>query len=129
MSSKGSFFKLAEFQCQCKEKCPGKVPNLRLNNALLETLNRVRERFAKPIIVTSGFRCKKHNNAIGGAVASQHLLGTAADIRPASGDTEDLQELFEICKEEAGVVGLGDGRKKGFIHVDVRPGQRKEWTY
>lgn len=129
MSSKGSFFKLAEFQCQCKEKCPGKVPNLRLNDALLDTLNRLREQFGKPIVVTSGFRCKKHNATIGGAVASQHLLGTAADIRPTSGDKEDLEELYRLCKEETGVVGLGDGRKKGFIHVDVRPGRRKEWNY
>lgn len=125
----GSFFKLAEFQCQCKEKCPGKVPNLRINDQLLETLNKVREEFGQSIIVTSGFRCKRHNSAIGGAVASQHLLGTAVDIRPASGSKEDLEELYRICQKEDGVVGLGDGRRKGFIHVDVRPGQRKEWTY
>jgi len=125
----GSFFKLAEFQCQCKEKCPGKVPNLRINDQLLETLNKVREEFGQSIIVPSGFRCKRHNSAIGGAVASQHLLGTAADIRPASGSKEDLEELYRICQKEDGVVGLGDGRRKGFIHVDVRPGQRKEWTY
>lgn len=124
-----SFFKLAEFQCQCKENCPGKIPKLRLNDALLTTLNAVREKYGKPIIVTSGFRCKRHNSAIGGAVASQHLLGTAADIRPTTNDKEDLEKLYEICKEEVGVVGLGDGRKKGFIHVDVRPGQRKEWVY
>lgn len=124
-----SFFKLSEFQCQCKEKCPGKVPNLRLNDQLLETLNKVREEFGQSIIVTSGFRCKRHNSLIGGAVASQHLLGTAADIRPASDSKEDLEELYRICKKEAGVVGLGDGRRKGFIHVDVRPGQRKEWVY
>lgn len=125
----GNFFKLSEFECQCKEKCPGKMPNLRLNNDLIAALNRIRARFGRPIIVTSGFRCKKHNSAIGGAVASQHLLGTAADIRPASGEKEHLEQLWEICKEEESVAGLGDGRKKGFIHVDVRPGQRKVWKY
>lgn len=125
----GSFFKLSEFQCQCKENCPGKIPNLRLNDRLLEALNRIREKFGRPIIITSGFRCRKHNNNIGGAVASQHLLGTAADIRPLSGKKEYIDELFKLCEEEAGVVGLGDGRRQGFIHVDVRPGQRRRWSY
>lgn len=125
----GSFFKLAEFQCQCKENCPGKIPNLRLNDQLLEVLNRIREKFGRPIIVSSGFRCRKHNNNIGGAVSSQHLVGTAADIRPASSNPDHLQQLFELCEEESGVVGLGDGRRKGFIHVDVRLGQRRRWSY
>ena len=33
-----------------------------------------------PIIVNSGYRCKKLNQAIGGSSTSQHVLGQAADI-------------------------------------------------
>jgi uncharacterized protein YcbK (DUF882 family) len=123
-----------EFECQCKNKrCVGKEPQMRMNPLLLQALNRVREEFKKPIIVTSGFRCPDHNKAIGGAIKSQHLQGTAADIRPASGKKEDLEELYQLCKKELGFTGLGDGRPKNFVHVDVRQKnpkeKRSEWIY
>ncbi|EFB70384.1 hypothetical protein PROVRUST_08483, partial [Providencia rustigianii DSM 4541] len=35
----------------------------------------------KPVYVVSGRRCAKHNKAVGGAEHSQHLLGTAGDIK------------------------------------------------
>lgn len=41
---------------------------------------RVREIVGHPIIVTSGYRCKELNIAIGGSLASQHLYGEAIDI-------------------------------------------------
>ncbi len=36
-----------------------------------------------PIIITSAFRCKEVNEAVGGSPKSNHLLGCAADIRCA----------------------------------------------
>ncbi len=36
-----------------------------------------------PIIITSGFRCKEVNEAVGGSPQSNHLAGCAADIRCA----------------------------------------------
>ncbi len=36
-----------------------------------------------PIIITSAFRCKAVNEAVGGSPKSNHLLGCAADIRCA----------------------------------------------
>lgn len=44
-------------------------------------LEPVRERLGKPIVVNSGFRCPIHNRAVGGATASQHMKGEAADLR------------------------------------------------
>jgi uncharacterized protein YcbK (DUF882 family) len=49
-----------------------------LATAVLEP---VRERLGKPIVVNSGFRCPIHNRTVGGAAASQHMKGEAADIR------------------------------------------------
>lgn len=129
-----SFFTSEEFACKCKNKhCEGKPPKLAMQSTLVQALNRVREEFGQPITVTSGYRCPAHNKAIGGSPKSQHMLGTAVDIQPASGKPEDLERLYQLCLEEAAFTGVGDGRKKRFVHVDcrtLRPGEkRKEWPY
>lgn len=128
-----SYFTLEEFACKCKDKrCPGKEPQLQGNiqSTLLQALNRVREEFKKPITITSGFRCEAHNKAIGGAPGSQHRLGTAADIRPSSGDVKELERLYQLCLNEKAFTGVGDGRDKSFIHVDCRTSKgRKVWDY
>jgi hypothetical protein len=36
--------------------------------------------YGRPFSFTSGFRCTKHNAAVGGAIDSAHLYGEAADI-------------------------------------------------
>lgn len=61
-----------------------------LANVILEP---VRERLGKPIVVNSGFRCPIHNRAVGGATASQHMKGEAADLR-IDGKPEDLAKTI-----------------------------------
>lgn len=53
------------------------VENMRV--LCLEVLEPLRRRYGR-IIVTSGYRCGKLNEAVGGARNSQHLRGEAADI-------------------------------------------------
>lgn len=125
-----NYFNLEEFECKCKDKhCAGKLPQLQMRPQLVQALNRIREEFKEPITVTSGFRCDAHNEAVGGTKASQHRTGSAADIRPSKNDPGDLDRLYKLCEDEAGIVGLGDGRARGFIHIDVRPGKRKKFNY
>ena len=47
--------------------------------ACAEQLQRVRDLIKKPIIITSAYRTKSYNTAIGGAKASQHLTASAVD--------------------------------------------------
>jgi len=55
-----------------------------------KVLEPVREHFAIPFSPSSGFRSKELNDAIGGAVGSQHCLGEAADIEIPGVDNETL---------------------------------------
>lgn len=48
------------------------------------------------IIITSGFRCKELNEAIGGAKKSAHRIGAACDFEAQNGHNK---ELFEVCKD------------------------------
>ena len=79
------YFKMSEFECRCGcEMDSTDSPQVRENiEALVEAvLDPVRERFGKPIFVNSGYRCPRHNAAVGGVPNSQHMRGEAADIRP-----------------------------------------------
>ena len=73
-------FKFEEFRCRC---CGGLPPLARANEALVDNvLDPAREQFGGPVSVNSGYRCAKHNAAVGRVPASQHLRGEAADIAP-----------------------------------------------
>ena len=73
--------------------------------ALVENvLDPLREKYGKPIKVNSGYRCPKHNLAVGGATQSQHMKGEAADIVPAGLQVtayglQELEKLVEIIKQ------------------------------
>ena len=62
-------------------------------------LDPLREVYGKPIIVTSGFRCKRLNNIVGGSKKSQHCNGEAADIRSLSDSREENKKLFDLILE------------------------------
>lgn len=77
-------------------KCCGQLPPFARENmeALVENvLDPLRERYGKPIVVNSGYRCQKHNKEVGGATNSQHMRGEAADIRPTTNCTNYTNEL------------------------------------
>lgn len=46
-----------------------------------EVLEPLRSFVGGPIVITSGYRCNQLNVKVGGAYASQHTLGEAADLR------------------------------------------------
>lgn len=93
---------------------------------LAQELDKVREAWGSGIIVTSWYRPPAVNRAIGGATRSQHLSGKAADIRPVQGDLYRFQDWLDkgLWSDKA----LGYGAKKGFVHVDLRPGKIR-WNY
>lgn len=89
---------------------------------LYDLLDEIREAFGKPVLVNCGYRSPAHNQKVGGAKSSYHVLGMAADIRPKNlSDLPALQELADKMNP-CGGVGFYDT----FVHVDVRP-VRARW--
>lgn len=59
-------------------------------------LQPLRNKYGKPIVITSGYRSAALNKLVGGVANSYHLQGNAADIRVHS--EEEAKELFDILK-------------------------------
>lgn len=81
-------------------------------------LDIVRAYIGKPILVNSGYRCKKLNEMIGGVQNSMHTKGLAADFR--TGEKEDINTMFEFLKrnqEKFKIIELIN--YKTFIHIGV----------
>lgn len=71
------YFRLEEFKCQCGGKyCTG-YPTV-IDPSLIKNLNQLREIYGS-IKITSGLRCPKHNQMVGGVSNSKHVLGKASD--------------------------------------------------
>lgn len=115
-------FTWIELACHDGSEIPDAVrPALRmLCNTVLEPL---RARWGGPIVIVSGYRTEEWNKRVGGAPKSQHVRGTAADIRPVSlTRVQDLRLLIEDMIRDGELQTLGGlGAYKGWIHVDVRP--------
>jgi predicted chitinase len=93
---------------------------------LAQELDRLRQEWGSPILVTSWYRPKEINAAVGGVSNSQHLNGSAADIRPAQGNLYHFQDWLDKVAWQH--WALGYGAKKGFVHVDLRAGGIR-WNY
>lgn len=87
-------------------------------------LQKIRDIYNKPIIITSGYRCEKLNKAVGGSKTSQHRLGQAADIRSVSDSVEDNKKLFDLIldmiqKKYISVGQLIDEYGYNWVHVST----------
>lgn len=95
--------------------------------ALVENvLDPLRERFGHPIIVSSGFRSKDLNAAVGGAKNSQHMTGEATDIY--AGTKEGNRELFNLIVKYLPYDQVINERDFSWIHVSYKKdgGNRKQ---
>ena len=59
----------------------------------------IREHFKVPILISSGYRSKELNSAIGGSLTSQHCSGEAIDIDMDGSGTISNADVFKYIKE------------------------------
>jgi zinc D-Ala-D-Ala carboxypeptidase len=73
----------------------------------------------KPLHVTSGFRSIACNRQVGGATDSQHLYGSAADLRS---DTSSPCRVARSARSHgfSGIYGPGYPSHQDHVHVDSR---------
>ena len=76
---------------------------------LINFLNPLREAWGSAIKVTSGYRCDKLNNMVGGSKTSSHMIGYGVDLVPANGRIKDFKKfiifymkdkMFDQCIDE-----------------------------
>jgi len=89
-------FNLSEFACPCCNR-------VMLHPKLLVKLIELRKILERPVYITSGYRCPRYNQKVGGVTNSYHCIGLAADIKVKD---ISLIELLEIC-ENIDFAGIG----------------------
>ena len=99
-----------EFACQCGCNT-GKI-----HDDLIRVLQEVRDHFGKPMTVTSGIRCERHNAGVGGSKRSQHISGKAADFKVKGVEPKEVYEW--LLQKYPKTYGMG--LYASWVHLDVR---------
>lgn len=91
------------------------------DEAALENLRRlrdvVREVFGQDVTVTSAYRTKEVNAAVGGAKRSYHLSGRAVDLAPPPGMT--LDDMEAVARASGRFVEIIPYHGDGHLHVAI----------
>ena len=77
-----------------------------MDSSLAALLQKIRDHFGRPVVITSGYRTAAHNKSVGGAAYA------------------------ETCLPGTGGIGRYPpraGRAVGWVHVDTRPAKSR-WT-
>jgi hypothetical protein len=89
----------------------------------------IRDHFAKPIAVTSGYRSLALNRIIGGSQTSQHSLGEALDLDADVYGGLTNQDIYEYIRDNLEFDQLihefGDEDNPAWVHVSYRKGSNR----
>lgn len=118
-----------EFACHDGTPYPAEWVQERLL-PLCTDLEIIRADVNAPILILSGYRSPAYNearrrNSAGVAKDSQHIHGRAADIRVRDLPSDELHAAILRLHREGKLPAIGGlGLYRGWVHVDVRPGDR-----
>ena len=98
----------------------GAVPARQVKNNVRKLMWRLEAVRAKggdnPIGINSGFRSVAYNKCLGGASLSQHMYGTAADVRPAGISNRKQRDIARGSQ----AYGIGCYSSLSHNHLDLR---------
>lgn len=109
-------FKKSEMTCKCG--CGLNNTDLRL----MQVLEKIRSHFGgKPVIITSGCRCSKHNREVGGVQGSRHVLGKACDFYIKGVPTSQLLNYCQSLVNQGLLRYTYTNSKNmnGVVHIDI----------
>ena len=113
-------FKPEEFKCKC-----GTCGMFMIQSELVVRLELLRHIWGRPIYITSGLRCTTHNQRVGGAKNSRHLVGCAADLSvTGSGDVVEGARFKSLARQmfpASSGCEYKDGAR--YVHVAVARGR------
>ena len=104
-----------EIDCNCKyPDCTRTI----VHSLILRSLEKLRKTVKAPLIVTSFYRCQRHNADEGGVDDSLHKIGLAVDVaRPAG---VPMDEFLKACRSSGFTFCLGY-QDRGFVHCQINP--------
>jgi len=86
----------------------------------------IREHFATPIFLSSGYRSDALNKAVGGSKTSQHCKGEAMDIDMDGKGSPTNAEIFNYIKDNLPFDQLiwefGNDKAPDWVHVSYKKG-------
>lgn len=109
-------FQKSEFACKCGCGFDS------IDYKLVSILESIRSHFGdRPVIITSGCRCAKHNAEVGGVQGSRHVLGKASDFYI---EGVHVNDLLAYCQELVNNGTLrytytNSSNMNGVVHIDI----------
>ena len=118
--------------------CPCGCFDDRMSMNVIYRLEVARQLLGRAISISSGVRCPKHNEIVGGSPASSHLVMFRDDVLCACAidiKIEHARDAFDTIRALLSVgftrIGLRSKGDRRFIHADLdyEKAQNVMWTY
>ncbi len=84
------------------------------------TLEPIYEMYGRIFGISSWYRCPKLNRAVGGAKASEHMLGSAVDLIPLGMTAMELAQKIKSSKALYNKLILEYKNGKEWVHIQFR---------
>ncbi|WP_133969569.1 YcbK family protein [Eubacterium limosum] len=101
-----------EYRCDCAGSCDGFPAEPQPE--LVSRVEALRQAVGAPIIITSGVRCEKRNEEVGGVAWSFHKRGAAADLYSPGVPVGTLAALAKDCG-----LNILPYYSSGYVHVEI----------
>jgi len=89
-----------EYECPHCHALPPDFTDRSAYAILFEDFRLIREKWGKPIVITSGYRCLEHNKAIGGEGCSVHVFGLALDVAVKAGTQQEFRDFVRFFNND-----------------------------
>lgn len=110
------YFSKAEFDCQ-------ETGENEMSEFFIAKLSELREKYGKPMVITSGYRSPNHTIEQRKRTPGTHAQGIAADISCQGADK------YRIVKLAFDLGFSGIGIDDNFIHLDISGRRNAIWSY